>query len=190
MPAPDTRRHGRAFTCDEPPAVAGHLLGGAIAARFAARYPTQPRRLILVDTFGLSVMRPSPRFTFAMVRFIARPTEGTQRGLMTQCMADLDTVRNEMDGDLDKLEAYALDRTQGANLQAALRRLMPKFGIPAIPSEELERILVCPPPSSGVVTISRSACAQPSERALTMDGLSTSSKGRQTTLPSSSRRSS
>lgn len=129
-------------TCDEPPVIAGHLLGGAIAARFAARYPDRLSRLILVDTFGLGLLRPAPRFAFAMARFVIRPTEGTQRGLMTACMADIDSLRQDMDGDLERLEAYALAKAQGADLKAALRTLMPKVGVPAIPTADLESIRV------------------------------------------------
>jgi pimeloyl-ACP methyl ester carboxylesterase len=42
-------------TCATPPVVVGHLLGGAMAARFASERPDQLSRLVLVDSlrFGL-----------------------------------------------------------------------------------------------------------------------------------------
>lgn len=40
-------------TCASPPALAGHLLGGAIRARFAGSHRDRLARLALVETFGL-----------------------------------------------------------------------------------------------------------------------------------------
>ena len=40
------------------------------------------------------------------------------------------------------LAAYALDRAGTPGQKAALGRLMPQFGLPAIPATELERIAV------------------------------------------------
>jgi pimeloyl-ACP methyl ester carboxylesterase len=40
------------------------------------------------------------------------------------------------------LEAYALDRARSPGQKAALRRLMPQLGLPAIPPPELARIAV------------------------------------------------
>jgi len=61
-------------TCASPPALVGHLLGGAIAARFASERLDQLSRLVLVDSFGLSWNRTSPRFALPMLAYIARPT--------------------------------------------------------------------------------------------------------------------
>jgi len=65
-------------TCATPPALVGHLLGGAIAARFASDQSHRVSRLVLVGTLGLGPFRPSPTFALALVRFLARPTERTQ----------------------------------------------------------------------------------------------------------------
>ena len=65
-------------TCASPPALVGHLLGGAIAARFASERRDQLSRLVLVDSFGLSWNRTSPRFALPMLAYIARPTEHTR----------------------------------------------------------------------------------------------------------------
>ncbi len=62
-------------TCDSPPALVGHLLGGAIAARFASERPDLLSRLVLVDSFGLSWNRPSPKFALPLLAYMARPTE-------------------------------------------------------------------------------------------------------------------
>ena len=58
-------------TCASPPYLAGHLLGGAIAARFAIAHGEQVRGLVLVDTFGLRHLRPSPLFTLTLINFLA-----------------------------------------------------------------------------------------------------------------------
>lgn len=133
-------------TCDEPPIVMGHLLGGAIAARFAARCAAaDPHRLchlVLVDSLGLAWFRPAPTFAVAMVAFMARPNPRTQDRLFRRCMLDLDGVRQEMDGRMEVLEDYALDRARGPDLSGALRRLMPGLGVPPISHEELAAIEV------------------------------------------------
>lgn len=127
-------------TCDEPPVLMGHLLGGAVAARFAAAYPGRIRHLVLVDSLGLAWYRPSPGFAVAMFAFMARPNERTQDRLFRRCMADLDGLRAEMDGRMELLEAYALERAREPELKTALRRLMPGLGVPAIPAADLESI--------------------------------------------------
>lgn len=128
--------------CEEPPTLVGHLLGGAIAARYASERSHRLRRLVLVDTLGLSWFLPAPRFAFAMIGFVARPNERTQDRLFHYCMKDLDGLREEMDGRMEVLEEYALDRARGPDLSPALRTLMPRFGVPPIPAEDLQRIAV------------------------------------------------
>jgi pimeloyl-ACP methyl ester carboxylesterase len=127
-------------TCPSPPALVGHLLGGAIAARFAIAHPDRLSRLVLVDTYGLGRFWPTPRYALAMLAFAARPTEGTQERLFRQCTFDLDGLREQLGERGRLLEAYALDRAPGAN--GALKHLMPQLGMPAIPPAELARIAV------------------------------------------------
>jgi pimeloyl-ACP methyl ester carboxylesterase/ubiquinone/menaquinone biosynthesis C-methylase UbiE len=128
------------LTCDEPPILMGHLLGGAVAARFAAAEPRRVRHLVLVDSLGLAWYRPAPGFAFAMLAFIARPSERTQERLFRRCMADLDRLHMEMDGHMELLEAYALERAREPTLKVALRHLMPAFGVPPIAAADLRRI--------------------------------------------------
>src|SRR2546422_462156 len=59
-------------TCASPPALVGHLLGGAIAARFASDRGDQLSRLVLVGALGLGRFRPAPSFAFALIRHVAR----------------------------------------------------------------------------------------------------------------------
>jgi pimeloyl-ACP methyl ester carboxylesterase len=129
-------------TCPSPPALVGHLLGGAIAARFAIDHPDRLERLVLVDTYGLGRFWPAPRYALAKVAYAAPPTEGTQERLFRQCVYDLDGLRRRL-GERGRLvEAYALDRARAPGVNAALKHLMPQLGIPAIPPAELARIAV------------------------------------------------
>lgn len=127
-------------TCPSPPTIVGHLLGGAIATRFCAEQGEHVEHLVLVDSYGLGRMRPAPRFALAMVRFVARPSEQSQDRLFRQCFVDLDRLRLQMDGRMELLEAYALERARSPELQGALRSLMRGFALPAIPRDDLSRI--------------------------------------------------
>lgn len=49
-------------TCQRPPVLVGHILGGAIAARFASDRGERVGRLVLVDSLGLTAFQPSPDF--------------------------------------------------------------------------------------------------------------------------------
>jgi pimeloyl-ACP methyl ester carboxylesterase len=127
-------------TCPSPPALVGHGLGGAIAARFAADQGDRVARLVLVDSYGLGRYRPTPGFTLALLGVIVRPTERTQERLFRQCMADPDGLRQRLGERAALLEAYALDRARRPGQKATLRRLVPQLGLPAIPPADLERI--------------------------------------------------
>jgi pimeloyl-ACP methyl ester carboxylesterase len=129
-------------TCATPPVLVGHLLGGAIAARFAARHSERLDRLVLVDTCGLRWYRPTTGFGMAMLGFMARPTDRSRDRLFQRCFVDLDGLREQMGGDMELLEAYALECARSPRLKAALRTLMPRVGMPPIPSQDLERITV------------------------------------------------
>lgn len=127
-------------TCAAPPALVGYALGGAIAARFAARDGEAVGRLVLVDALGLIDFAPEPRFGQALHDFLERPTPQTHEALWRQCAADLDALRPRMDW--EAFEADNLDRARTPTVQAALGSLMQVFGAPAIPAGELERIRV------------------------------------------------
>lgn len=127
-------------TCASPPALVGHVLGGAIAARFAIDHSDRLDRLVLVDTLGLARFRPAPRFALTMIGFLARPTEGTYDRFMRQCSYDLDGLREEMGERWEPFQAYTLDRVRVPSVKVASRRLMLSVGVPVIPPEELGRI--------------------------------------------------
>jgi pimeloyl-ACP methyl ester carboxylesterase len=129
-------------TCGSPPALVGHVLGGSIAARFAARERDRLSRLVLVDSLGLAPFRPTPAFALGLIRFTLRPTEGTYEKFMRRCSLDLDALREEMGERWEPFAAYSLDRARTPDVKAAGRALMRKVGVPRIPAAELARISV------------------------------------------------
>lgn len=127
-------------TCDVPPVLVGHLLGGAIAARYAVEHSHRLAHLVLVDSLGLNWFRPSPRFAIPMVRFMAKPTPESRDRLFDQCFVDFDAVGEQFGTHWDDLRDYALDRAQTSENQTALRSMMPRIGVPAISSSDRDRI--------------------------------------------------
>ena len=129
-------------TGPSPPALVGHGLGGAIAARFATDHGDRISRLVLVDALGLSAFRPASQLALAMVGFLVRPTEHTRDRFMGQCMLDLGRVRNDMGEAWEVIATYALECARTPRVRAAGRNLMKAFGVSAIPAEDLQRIAV------------------------------------------------
>jgi len=129
-------------TCTSPPALVGNTLGGAIAARFAAAQGDRLNQLVLVDALGLTPFEPAPEFGRALGAFLADPTERTHDGLWRYCTLDLEGLRERMDERWEPFRAYNLNRARTPSVQAGLGSLMEQFGVPAIPSSELARIVV------------------------------------------------
>ena len=127
-------------TCPAPPVLVGHLLGGAIAARYAVDHGDRLAHLVLVDTLGLGWFRPSAQFVLPMVRFLVRPTTSSRDRFFRECFVDFDRVGRNFGARWDDLRDYALDRARQPGSQAALRSLMPRLGVPPIPTDELARI--------------------------------------------------
>jgi pimeloyl-ACP methyl ester carboxylesterase len=129
-------------TCDAPPVLVGHLLGGAIAARYAVGNSDRLSHLVLVDPMGLTWYRPSPRFAIPMVRFMAKPTPETRDRFFHECFVDFDQVGERFGDVWDDVRDYALDRARTSENKAAMKALMAHIGVPAIPSDDLAAITV------------------------------------------------
>ncbi len=129
-------------TCSEPPILVGHILGGSIAARYAATHPGRVARLVLVDSLGLAKFRPSPRFALGLLGFMVHPTEATHGRFMNQCLLNEAAVRSQL-GDLwDALRDYSVDRARDPDVKASMKALMSEVGVPVIPVEQLRAISV------------------------------------------------
>lgn len=131
-----------ARTCAEPPVLVGQIVGGAIAARYAARYRGRTGALVLSDALGLAPFQPAPEFGQALTAFVAQPTGENHDRLWRRCACDLDALRRAMGERWSALRAYNLDRARTPRVQAAVQALMEHFGMPAIPEDELARIAV------------------------------------------------
>ena len=128
-------------TCDRPPTVAGHLLGGAIALRFAANHPDRVRSLVLVDTFGLSWNLPKLRFALPLAAYIVRPTEQTRDRFLDKCFVDFDGLREQFGDQWDAFGTQALEWAKSKTSKATLRSLMSGFGLRPIPAPGPRRLL-------------------------------------------------
>lgn len=129
-------------TCTTPPVLCGQIMGGAIAARYAAERGERLRALVLVDALGLAPFQPAPEFGGALMEFVSRPNEDTHDALWRRCAFDLDTLRDELGDRWEALKAYNLDRARTPALGPHQQRLMELFGLPAIPTATLERISI------------------------------------------------
>lgn len=129
-------------SCLSPPALVGHTLGGAIAARYAIAHGERISSLVLVDALGLSPFRPAPGFALAMVGFLARPTEHTRDRFLGLCILDLEAVQDQMGVHWEAIATCGLDGAQTPSKKTATRSLMKAFGVSAIPQAELAGIRV------------------------------------------------
>ena len=128
-------------TCPSRPQLVGHVLGGAIAARFAIDQGDRLRGLVLVDTLGLGRFRPAPKFALTLVAFQARPTTRTYHRFMRQCSFDLDGLREQMGERWEPFVAYNLELARGPGAKV-VGRMLRELGLPRIPPLELARIAV------------------------------------------------
>src|SRR3954468_8107709 len=108
-------------TCTSPPVLVGHVLGGAIAARFAVERGDRLDRLVLVDSLGLGRFRPAPRFALTMLGFQARPSERSYNRFMRQCSFDLDALREQMGERWAPFVSYTLELARAPSGKAAGR---------------------------------------------------------------------
>jgi pimeloyl-ACP methyl ester carboxylesterase len=129
-------------TCPAPPALVGASLGASIAARFAIAHPDRLSRLVLMDAGSLAPFRPAPGVLLALARFIARPSERTQRSFFRQVTVDPAAARAAMGERWEPSQAYGLALARTPSVRAANRRLLRELGTKVIPPTELARIAV------------------------------------------------
>lgn len=126
-------------TCATPPIVVGHVIGGAIAARFAIEHSDRLRHLVLVDSLGLARFRPSPRFAVGFMGFVARPNERSYDRFMHQCSYDLDQLRDDVSDDWEPFARYNIALAQSPKAKEG-GKLFRKVGVPRLPPDDLARI--------------------------------------------------
>jgi pimeloyl-ACP methyl ester carboxylesterase len=129
-------------TCAAPPVVIGQLVGGAIAARFAADRAEGVDRLVLVVPLGLAPFEPTPAFGSALRSFLTAPGEDSHDELWQHCVFDFDGLRARPSTRWQLLRAYNLDRASDPQVTYAINALIEQFGLAAIPDDVLRRIAV------------------------------------------------
>jgi pimeloyl-ACP methyl ester carboxylesterase len=130
-----------ARTCSRPPALVGHLAGGALALRHAVEGgPVE--RIVLVDSAGLAFSRPSPSFAASLAGFLAHPTERSLDRFVGRCMYDFDAVRDDLGAHWDPLAAYALAGVRQPGARSAVLSFAMALGTRPIRRRDLARISV------------------------------------------------
>ncbi|MGY1680531.1 alpha/beta fold hydrolase [Geodermatophilus sp. SYSU D01176] len=128
-----------AQTCPGPPALVGHLAGGALALRHAINGgPTE--RIVLIDSTGLAASRPAPSFAGPLAGFLAHPTERSRDRFLGRCMYDFDGMRRDLGPRWDPFADYALDRARQPGSRSAVFSLVSAFGMLPIRRRDLARL--------------------------------------------------
>jgi len=128
-------------TCSQPPVLVGHVVGGAIAARYAIQSGKKLKQLVLVDSLGLSSFRPAPRFALELFRFMIRPEQKSYLRFLPQCLYDVNALSRDMGNYWQPFLDYNISSAQHPEKQAATRRIMGAM-IGKIPGDKLEKISI------------------------------------------------
>ncbi|WP_317902645.1 alpha/beta fold hydrolase [Cerina litoralis] len=129
------------YTCNTPPVLIGHVVGGSLAAHYAIQHGNIVRQLILVDSLGLAPFRPAPRFAFEFLRFMVRSSKKNQLRLMDQCMYDVDKLDTVMGEKWQDFLDYNLASANDPEKKSAAKKIM---GILSgkIPEYQLKQLAV------------------------------------------------
>jgi len=129
------------MTCDEPPALVAHSLGGTLAARLAARHGEQLERLVIYGAPGVGRYRMPLGLRVTAIRFALRPTQRNAERFERRAFFDLDRVR-ALDAEwLAAFDAYSLARAHVPHVRRTMNRLI-RSATKQVPDAELERIAV------------------------------------------------
>jgi pimeloyl-ACP methyl ester carboxylesterase len=129
-------------TCATPPVLVGQLIGGAIAARYAAEHPDRVEALMLVVPFGLAPFAPTPAFGSVLTSYLTDPTVQSHDALWQMCVHDLGDVRSQLGERWNALRAYNVALARTPAVAGALQTLLGLFAMPAVPDEVLAGITV------------------------------------------------
>lgn len=130
-----------ARTCDQPPILVGHSLGGSIALRFATRYGPRLDRIILINSGSLAPFRPSLGLIFTLIRMAKRPDQKALKRLQRHVFVDPERVMDQLGPRRVDFENYQLDRAADPDVSSANRQLLRRIAT-AIPTERLREIQV------------------------------------------------
>ena len=124
-----------------PPALVGHLAGGALALRHAIDGgPVE--RIVLVDSAGLAFSSPAPSFAASLAGFLTHPTERSRDRFLGRCMYDFDGMRGELGSRWDPFAGYALTGVRQRGARSAVLSFATAFGLFPVRHRDLQRIPV------------------------------------------------
>lgn len=129
-------------TCDEPPTLVGHSLGGGIVARFAIAHPDKIRHVVLEDSASLGRFRPAPGLVLAVMRFGARPTRANHERFLRQVLFDPDRAAAEWGDRWSASADYDIELAGDKRVSKATGRLVRGIAARRIPQEQLGSITV------------------------------------------------
>ena len=130
-----------AQTCTRPPALVGHLAGGALALRHVIE-GGPAERIVLVDSAGLAFSRPAPSFAAPLAGFLAHPTERSRDRFLGRCMYDFDGMRSQLGPRWDPFATYALEGIRSPGARSAVLSFVMAFGMRPIRRRNLARLPV------------------------------------------------
>ena len=129
------------LTCDEPPVLVAHSLGGSLAARYAAAHGERLRRLVVYGAPGIGPYRMPAGLRVTAVRFALRPTARNSERFERRALHDLDAARERDPGWFAALGAELLTRAREPGVKRTMRHLI-ATGTARVPDDALRRIPV------------------------------------------------
>jgi pimeloyl-ACP methyl ester carboxylesterase len=127
------------MTCDRPPVLVAHSLGGSLAARFATEHGELLERLVVYGAPGVGRYRMPLGLRVTAMRFALRPSERNAERFDRLAFLDLDRVRREDAAWFAAFGAATMARARVPHVKRTMRRLI-AFGTEPVPG--LERVAV------------------------------------------------
>jgi pimeloyl-ACP methyl ester carboxylesterase len=119
--------------------VIAHSLGGALAARFAARDGELLRRLVIYAGPGIGPYRIPLGLKVIAIRFSLRPNERNDERMGRYALHDFDEVRDRDPAWFAAFTSYNLERARVPHVKRTMRTLIGS-ATKQVPDAELRRI--------------------------------------------------
>ena len=126
-------------TCETPPTLISHSLGGSLAARFAAAHPDLLRSLVIYAAPGIGPYRMPLGLRVVAIRFGVRPSDRNAERFERWAFVDLDRARRRDPEWFNAFGAYTQSRAAVPHVKRTMRQLV-KDGTQQIPDAALRRI--------------------------------------------------
>lgn len=128
-------------TCEEPPTLVGHSMGGALAVRYAVQHGESLSRLVIYAGTGAGPYRIPVGLAIRAIMFDLRPSEKNAERFDYFAFFDFDAARRRDGGWLEAWSLYTRERATVPHVKRTMRRLI-KRGKKQVPEAELRRITI------------------------------------------------